>query len=130
MKNLLMASYWIGIVADAISALLLFSPRFAEIILNPRPFEISDAYLYVSRIGGTLVAGWTVLLFWAQKKPVERVDILLITVFPVITLLTVFAVLAVNSNHISFQRMLSIFILYLIIIPTYITSYLWAKKQQ
>ncbi len=124
-----MASYWIGIVADAIATVLLFSPKVAEIILNPSPFEISDAYLYVSRIAGTLVAGWTVLLFWAQKKPIERADILIITVFPVITLLTVAAVLVVNSNHISILRMMPMFLLYIIIFPTYIISYLWAKRQ-
>jgi len=83
MKKLLIISYWIGIVADAAATVLLFSPAIANLVLQPQPFEISAAYLYVTRIAGALMLGWTVLLFWAQLKPIERADILLITLFPV-----------------------------------------------
>ncbi len=129
MKKLLMISYWIGIVADAVATVLLFSPTVANSVLQPQPFEISAAYLYVSRIAGALMLGWTVLLFWAQLKPVERADILLITLFPVVTLLAVAAVLVAKSNQISFSNLLPMFVLYFVVNCTFIPAYIWAKKR-
>ena len=130
MKKLLIISYWIGIIADAVATVLLFSPTIANFALQPQPFEISAAYLYVSRIAGALMLGWTVLLFWAQLKPIERADILLITLFPVVTLLAVAAVLVAKSNQISFSSLLPMFVLYFVVYCTFIPSYLWAKKQR
>ena len=130
MRKLLILSYWIGIVADAAATVLLFSPTIANFALQPQPFEISAAYLYVSRVAGALMLGWTVLLFWAQLKPIERADILLITLFPVVTLLALAAILVAKSNQISFRNLLPMFILYFVIYCTFIPSYVWAKKQK
>ena len=130
MKKLLVTSYWIGIIADALAALLLFSPSLANSALQPRPFEISEVYLYVTRVAGALMLGWTVLLFWAQLKPIERADILLITLFPVVTILAVAAGLLAKSNQISVSKLLPIFILYFVAYCAFIPSYAWAKRQK
>jgi hypothetical protein len=130
MKKLLVTSYWIGIIADALATILLFSPPIANIILKPQPFEISEAYLYVSRIAGALMLGWTVLLIWGVKKPIERADILMITLFPVVTILALAAILVTKSNQIALENILPMFILYIVIFSTFIPSYLWAKKQK
>jgi hypothetical protein len=130
MKKLLVTSYWIGIIADALATILLFSPRIANMILKPQPFEISEAYLYVSRIAGALMLGWTVLLIWGVKKPIERADILMITLFPVVTILALAAILVTKSNQIALENILPMFILYIVIFSTFIPSYLWAKKQK
>jgi hypothetical protein len=130
MKKLLIISYWIGIVADAVATLLLFSPTLANLVLRSQPFEISAAFLFVSRIAGGLMLGWTVLLFWAQLKPIERADILLITLFPVVTLLAIAAVLVAKSNQISFASLLPMFVLYFVVYCTFIPSYIWARKQR
>lgn len=129
MKKLLITSYWLGIVADALATVLLFSPAVARLVLQSRPFEISANYLYVSRIAGALMLGWTVLLFWAQQKPVERADILLITLFPVVTLLAVAAGLVAQSDQIPIANLLPMFVFYFIVYCTFIPSFLWAKRQ-
>ena len=54
--------------------------------------------------------GWTVLLFWAQLKPIERADILLITLFPVVTLLAIAGVLVAKSNQISISNLVAMFV--------------------
>ncbi len=130
MKKLLIISYWIGIIADAAATVLLFSPAIANLVLQPQPFETSAAYLYITRIGGALMLGWTVLLFWAQLKPIERADILLIALFPVVTLLAVAALLVAKSNQISFSNLLPMFVLYFVVYCTFIPSYVWARKQK
>jgi hypothetical protein len=99
-------------------------------MFQPRTFEISANFLYVSRIAGALMLGWTVLLFWAQLKPIERADILLITLFPVVTLLAAAAGLVVQSNEIAISRLLPMFIFYLVVYCTFIPSFIWAKRQK
>lgn len=118
MKKLLITSYWIGIIADAIASLLLFSPTIVGLILQPKPFELSPVYLYVSRIAGALMLGWTVLLYWAQRKPVERVDILLIMLFPVVAVLAGAAVLVAISEAVSAVNLLPMFVLFGTYIPS------------
>jgi hypothetical protein len=124
MKKLLILSYWIGIIADAVATVILFSPTIAKFALQQQPFEISAARLYVSRIAGALMLGWTVLLFWGQLKPIERADILMITMFPVVALLALAAVLVAKSNQISFSNLLPMFLLYFVVYCTFIPSYL------
>lgn len=130
MKKLLITAYWIGIIADAIATILLFSPQIANLLLQPQSFEISAQYLYVTRIAGALMAGWTALLLWASNKPIERADILLITLFPVVTLLLIAAILAARTGQLSVGRLVPMFILYILIFVTFIPSYLWARKQK
>jgi hypothetical protein len=48
--------------------------------LNPRARE----YRYAMSYGAPLMAGWTVLLLWADRRPHERRDVLLITAVPVV----------------------------------------------
>ena len=130
MKKLLLACYWLGIVADAAATILLFSPAMANLVLQPQPFEISAVYLYVTRVAGGLMLGWTVLLFWAQRKPIERADILLLTLFPVIAVLAIAALLVVESKQIAFSSMVPIFVFYVVMFAMGVPSYRWAKKQE
>jgi hypothetical protein len=130
MRGVLVACYWIGIVADAVATLLLFSPAVAQVVLQPQPFEMSALYLYVSRVAGSLMLGWTVLLWWAQRKPIERADVLLLTLVPVLVLMAVAAVLVVESNQISLLRMLPLFVFYGVAFVLFPLSYLWARRQR
>lgn len=130
MKKLLVTCYCIGIVADALATVLLFSPKIANVVLQPQPFEITEMFLYVSRIAGALMFGWTVLLVWGVRKPVERADILIITLFPVVTILAVALVLVVKSNQIPFDRAIPMFVFYIVVYSTFIPGFLWAKKQK
>ena len=49
--------------------------------------------------------GWTILLIWADRKPLERKGILLLTAFPVVSGLLLAELYAVASGIISFERM-------------------------
>jgi len=130
MRKLLITSYWLGIVADAVATLLLFSPTVAKLALQPKPFDMSPMYLYVTRVAGALMLGWTVLLFWAQRKPIERADILLITLFPVVSILAVAAVLVAKSGQIAVSQLVPMFIFYVVLGCTSLPSYLWARRQE
>ncbi|MBW1784131.1 MAG: hypothetical protein JRL30_25750 [Deltaproteobacteria bacterium] len=127
---LLLVSYWMGIIADAMATVLLFLPSVANAVLQPQPFEMSDVYLYVTRVAGALMMGWTVLLLWAVLRPIERSGILLITLVPVVTLLAVSAVLVAKSHQIPISKLIPMFCFYGVAYCTYIPSYVWARKQR
>jgi hypothetical protein len=127
MKRLLIASYWIGIFADALATLLLFSPAVGDRVFRPLPYEITPMYLYVSRVAGALMLGWTILLYWGQRRPVERADLLLITLAPV-TVMAGAAVAVARSGQIPLPSLVPMLAFYLVLYGTFIPSYCWARK--
>ncbi len=127
MKKVLITSYWIGIVADALATLLLFSPTVGDLVLQPLPYTVTPMHLYVSSIAGALMLGWTILLFWGRRRPVERADLLLITLAPV-TVMAGAAVAVARSGQIPLPSLLPMFVFYLILYSTFLPSYSWAKR--
>ncbi|MDH3474782.1 MAG: hypothetical protein OEM59_13945 [Rhodospirillales bacterium] len=82
----LRASYWAGAVADVgIGVLTLVPARMGET-------EIT----YSMGLAAALMFAWALLLIWADRRPVERKGVLLLTIFVIAELLAVglFAVAA------------------------------------
>jgi hypothetical protein len=71
--------------------------------------------------------GWTLLLVWGNKKPMERRGILLLTIFPVITGLIATAIWAFYSGIFSLQKTLPLLVLGIAIIFLMGFSYLKAR---
>jgi hypothetical protein len=70
----LKASFIAGAVADGIIGILILIPsRMGE-----TEFRTSMG------LAASLMFGWTLLLIWGYRKPVERKGVLLLTIFPVI----------------------------------------------
>ncbi|MBY9016647.1 MAG: hypothetical protein KGD68_13220, partial [Candidatus Lokiarchaeota archaeon] len=42
------------------------------------------SYKYQTGTGAFLMLGWTILLIWADRNPIERKDVLLLTAIPVV----------------------------------------------
>ena len=71
-------SYWAGAIVDGLATLRLL---FAEMM----PGASADVgYNMGVKWGAALMLGWTCLLIWADRKPLERKGVLLLTIFPVI----------------------------------------------
>jgi len=102
-------TYWVGIIFDGLMVFPMLFPKIAIMMVGISG-DLSATYKYAMRCGAALMAGWTVLLFWADRKPVERRAILLITLFPVLTGLILAGVYAVSAGVISPDRMTPIFI--------------------
>jgi hypothetical protein len=81
---LIKVPYWLGIVADALWALGLFSPRLFAILTGNPDFDPDMETRLIMSMGGTLMTGWTFLLIWAVRKPIERRVVILLTAFPVV----------------------------------------------
>jgi len=76
-------------------------------------------------IGGSLMTGWTFLLLWAVRKPIERRVVILLTAFPVVFGLFIVALIGFLEGN-SFY--IWILIKCLILFISMVTSYMLAGK--
>ena len=72
----------IGGVVDLGMVLIFLIPLLRILIFGENSLFHTPQYEWAMRLIASLGAAWTVVLFWAAKKPWERKDILLFTVFP------------------------------------------------
>jgi hypothetical protein len=81
-------------------------PKIGGSIFGIPDFSPGPEYRYAMGIGSALMAGWTVLLIWAGRKPVERKGVIPITIFPVITGMIGSGIYAVASGLIAPDKMI------------------------
>ena len=90
----LKASYIVGAVADGLIGILMLLPgRMGE-----------AEFRYPRGLGSSVMLGWTALLLWAYKRPMERKGVLLLTIFPVISGLMATGIWAVAAGHFAVQK--------------------------
>ena len=77
-------SYWVGGIFDGLMVLPMLSPTVGGAVFGIPDFDPGPEYRYAMGVGASLMAGWTLLLFWADRKPVERRGVLLLTVLHVL----------------------------------------------
>lgn len=124
MKNtvlFLRISYWWGIIADTLSAVLMLFPalfiRAMNLDLAPEQgFRVGLLY------GAPLMIGWTILLIWANRKPVERKSILLLTL-PVVAGYILFEIYTLLAGLTSLVGVMPLFILQLAMSAMFVFSY-------
>lgn len=83
--TLLRISFWIGAIVDGFVAVQMVLPDTWASFNGLAAHRSSQELGVALGIGAALMFGWTVLLLWADRKPVDRRGILLITAFPVVT---------------------------------------------
>jgi hypothetical protein len=121
--SLLRLCFWIGAIIDAVAAIQLLLPDFwasSYGFETHMPGPELNAALWSAT---ALMAGWTVLLLWADRKPVERKEIMLITLFPVLAGLTLNNVYGVVSGVMDVRATLPIIALQLAAGSLYVISY-------
>lgn len=120
--------YYAGVIADILATAPLLSPETAKIMFGLADLSTTGIFLYVSRVAASLMLGWTSLLFWASLRPLERRVVLLLTVFPVLTGLTIASIIAVAGGAIEAGYMIPIWIFYLLYIPSCLAGYKLAGR--
>ncbi|MFX1255727.1 MAG: hypothetical protein ACFFCZ_29250 [Promethearchaeota archaeon] len=89
---LLRTSYWLGAILDALMAidLTIVTVFGFGSVLSPFFTSLEFAnnsninYQFAMGIGAALMWGWTFLLIWADRNPLERRGVALLTAFPVV----------------------------------------------
>jgi hypothetical protein len=115
-----------GIVADAIETIRMIFPNLflGTTGIN---LELSDGLRLGLLYGMPVMIGWTLLLFWANLKPIERKGVL-ICLIPVILAYIVIEIVILKMEYAAFSNMIPTFILQIILIFLCIFSYLSTKK--
>jgi hypothetical protein len=103
--TLLRIAYWVGAVFDALTLVPMLVPGVGTSIFGMKDFVPSPAYQYAMTLAAASMLGWTALLVWADREPIERRGVLLLTVLVVVGLAGAGGY-AVASGVIAFYRML------------------------
>lgn len=99
-------SYWAGAIVDGLAAVFMLATAIFGVGGRVSGLVPDAEYRYALGLGGSLMAGWTALLIWADRKPLERKGVLLLTVFPVITGIVVTGIAAVMADLVPLSKML------------------------
>jgi len=115
-------SYWVGAIADGFAAIAMLFPDVGRVVYRIADFEPTLDYRYAMRLGASLMLGWTVLLLWADRKPLERRGVLPITVFVVAGLAWAGAY-AVSAGLISLPNMIPTWVSQVLLVALFLYSY-------
>ena len=116
-------SYWVGAVIDGLAAIQMLVPAIFAATNGLPDFHPGIEFRYAMGMGASLMIGWTVLLIWADRKPVERRGILLITGFPVIFGMVANEIWAVSSHFLSLGTVAPVWIMQAALIALFALSY-------
>jgi len=118
-------SYWVGAIVDGFAAVQMLFPELYT-LTNSTNFTPGAEFGYAMRSGAPLMVGWTVLLIWADRKPVERKGVLLI-VIPVVVGVALNQITAIPIGVSSVGATIPIWILQAALISLFTFSYLNAR---
>jgi len=121
---LIRLAYWLGIFADGLWSIALFSPAvFGFLTGNPDYNPTLEVKLLMG-LGGTLMTCWTLLLIWAVRNPIERRFVILLTALVVFGLTIITIIRVINGDQFSSWILIKTAILMI----SMITSYILANK--
>ena len=86
-RTWLRASYRTGAVADGIVAAFMLSQAAFATASPLTGYAPEVPYRYAMGLAGSLMLGWTLLLLWADRRPVERRGVLVITIVVILGLM-------------------------------------------
>ncbi|MCD4739080.1 MAG: hypothetical protein K8R89_07470 [Anaerolineae bacterium] len=123
-------SYWTGAILDGLAAVQMLVPAVFAATNKLPDFHPGADYKYAMGMGASLMLGWTVLLVWADRKPMERKGVLPITIFPVILGMVANEIWAVSSHFVALGVMVPSWIMQTVLIALFAFSYLNARDEQ
>ena len=121
-------AYWVGAIVDAAAGVQMLSPRLFAATMGLGDFRPGPDFGYAVGIGAALMFGWTALLLWADRAPVERRDVLVLTVVPVIAGLALNEMAAVRSGFLSFLAAAPIWVLQFALAFLFLTVWRHANR--
>jgi hypothetical protein len=124
----LRVSFWMGAIADLVAGTAMLCPWLISKAYGLNVTTLGAGLRYAMGMAAALMFGWTVLLVWADRKPLARKGILIITIFPVIIGLMAAEAYAVKSGFIALGEMAPTWIYQAFLIWLFSYSYLRARK--
>ncbi len=108
--TMLRISFLVGAVTDGLAIIPMVFPRIGSALFGGDSSRLGAEYRYAMGIGASLMAGWTALLVWGAINPIERRDILILTLVPVVAGIIAATVIAVRSRLVLLSRVIPLWI--------------------
>lgn len=121
-------AYWTGAVLDAVAFLQMMFPGFTAKIMEVN-FLVTPEYKMAMQFGASLMLAWTVLLVWADRKPVERRAILPITLIIIVMNFITF-LQAAHLGLIPVEKLIPQLIVILAVFVLYIFVWFYSKDMK
>ncbi|MBD3341495.1 MAG: hypothetical protein GF353_20495 [Candidatus Lokiarchaeota archaeon] len=129
---LIRIAYWWGIIGDALLAIEMF---FSAFMGSQSPFiglgltlMGGSKYQYAMCLAATFMLGWTLLLIWGERKPIERRATILLTL-PIIVGIQISTIQAYTFGLIPFELMIGYTIQRIIFGIYYVFCYYFSLKE-
>jgi len=121
----LKVAYLAGIITDALALIPMLYPPMAKFMWGFDTF--SGSYYFSTGYGASLMAGWTLLLIWAYKRPLERKFVAFLTILVIIGFV-VTELFAVANGQVELNKMIPTWILQMILLGLFGFSYVFTSK--
>jgi hypothetical protein len=119
----LRVGYWCGAITDILALAGMVFPSVGATVYGLKGFRPGSDFTYAIDTAAALMLGWTVLLLWADRRPLERKGVLLLTVCPVIAGLALGEVLAVRAGFLPLVNVIPTFVLQTALTALFLYSY-------
>jgi hypothetical protein len=117
-------AYRLGAVVDGLATVGMLFPRRLWTAGFRAPFDRSrPEFAYGMRAAAPLMAGWTVLLVWADRRPLERRDVAAMTAVPVVAGLMAGDAAAVRAGQVRANSILPTRVLQSALLVLFAVSY-------
>jgi len=120
--------YWVGAIVDLAAGVQMLCPPLFAFGMGLANFNPGPDYRYAMGMGASLMFGWTALLLWADRRPIERMGVLPLTVVPVIAGFALNEAASVGSGFLSVAAAAPIWVLQTIISALFLVSYGAARR--
>ena len=122
-------SYWAGAVLDLLAGLTMLFPALFVFNNQLSSFYPTPAYRYAMGMGAPLMLAWSVLLLWADRKPLERKGLLPITLLVILGEVAN-EIVASRTGYISVGALIPTWAVQAILSVLFIFSYLNARTHK
>jgi len=118
--SLLRLAFLAGALTDAGALLPMLFPRLGNLLWGFR--DVSGSYHFAMGYAASLMLGWTVLLLWAYRRPLERRFVAALTVVVIYGLILT-EVVAVHSGTLDAWRVVPTWCLQAVLLALFAGAY-------
>jgi hypothetical protein len=126
-RKLIRATYWACAIFELLAVGPMLSPALFGQLMGIPDFDPGSDYRYAMGIAAVFTLGWIALLLWADRRPIERRSVLLLTI-PVFVGNMVAGIYAGGSGFIQATTMLPSLIAQAILVALLGVSYALAGR--
>jgi hypothetical protein len=124
-ERLLRIAFLTGAITDAGALLPMIFPSIAGLLWGFR--ETTGPYRFAMGYGSALMLGWTVLLLWAYRRPMDRRFVAVLTIIVVCGLI-IAEVIAVHSGVFPASRMIPTWCLQVVLLSLFAGAYFYSAS--